>query len=63
VNAAGCIDCHTQQVRGEPIKGLEFAGGFELRFPEGTVRSANITTDEETGLGSWTTDEFVGRFK
>ena len=63
VNAAGCIDCHSQKVRGEPIKGLEFAGGFEFRYPWGTVRSANITPDVESGIGSWTADDFVGRFE
>jgi hypothetical protein len=62
-NTADCIDCHTRQVRGEAIKGLEFAGGFEFHLPEGTVHSANITPDEETGIGSWSADDFAGRFR
>jgi len=45
VNVAGCTDCHTPQKRGQPIKGLEFAGGFPLTGPWGYVASANITQD------------------
>jgi mono/diheme cytochrome c family protein len=63
VNAAGCIECHTQQVKGESIKGMEFAGGWELHMPEGTIRSANITPDEETGIGLWTKEIFIAKFK
>jgi len=29
----------------------------------GTVRSANIIPDEETGIGSWTEESFVDKFK
>ncbi len=63
VNAAGCGDCHTPMKKGEPVKGMEFAGGAEFRFPVGTIRSANITPDEETGIGAWTKEFFVARFK
>ena len=45
VNVAGCADCHTPQVRGQPIKGLDFAGGFILTGPWGRVATANITPD------------------
>jgi len=40
-----CADCHTPIERGRPIAGLEFAGGFVLSLPTGTVASANITPD------------------
>jgi mono/diheme cytochrome c family protein len=63
VTLAGCADCHTQLVKGEPVPGMEFAGGFEFAFPSGMVRSANITPDEETGIGSWTEDAFMQRFQ
>ena len=63
VNAAVCGECHSQQVKGEAVKGMEFAGGREFLFPEGTVRSANITPEEETGIGLWTRDNFVDRFR
>jgi hypothetical protein len=42
---AGCIDCHTAQVRGQNVLGMEFAGGFLFTGPWGNVASANITPD------------------
>jgi mono/diheme cytochrome c family protein len=45
VTIAGCTDCHTPQDKGQPIAGLEFAGGFILEGPWGRVASANITPD------------------
>jgi mono/diheme cytochrome c family protein len=64
VNAANCIECHTQRKDGQIIAGLEFAGGFEFPFPNGQlVRSANLTPDEETGIGSWSETDFVNKFK
>lgn len=60
---ASCNDCHTQQVQGAPVEGMELAGGFEFPLPTGTVWSANITPDLETGIGSWTEEMFVQRFK
>ena len=38
-----CSDCHTPQEKGEPLPGMEFAGGFLLHEPQGDVVSANIT--------------------
>jgi hypothetical protein len=64
VNAAGCSECHTQQVKGKPLAGMDFAGGFRFPFPNGAVvQSANITPDEETGIGAWSESDFVTRFK
>ncbi len=60
---AGCGDCHTPAVKGEHIPGMDYAGGFEFKFPGGVVRSLNITPDEETGIGTWTKDDFIARFK
>jgi mono/diheme cytochrome c family protein len=45
VNLAGCADCHTPQVRGETVPGMEFAGGFSLPGPWGSISAANITPD------------------
>ena len=42
---AGCSDCHTPQVRGQNVPGMEWAGGFAFSGPWGTVASANITPD------------------
>jgi hypothetical protein len=44
-NLAGCIDCHTPQIKGENLPGLEFAGGGVFLGPWPTVASANITPD------------------
>jgi hypothetical protein len=63
VNAAGCIDCHTQSVEGKPVEGMEFAGGMKVPFPQGTIRSSNITPDNETGIGLWSKQSFIARFK
>lgn len=64
VNIAGCGDCHTPAVAGKQIPGKEFAGGMVFKLPEwGTIRSANITPDEETGIGFWTENGFVERFQ
>ena len=29
----------------------------------GVLRSANITPDQQTGIGNWTSDQFVDKFK
>ncbi len=46
VTIAGCTDCHTpQDAHGQPVAGMDFAGGFILDGPWGRVASANITPD------------------
>lgn len=62
--AASCSDCHTPMDKGERIADKFAAGGFEFNLPDGTVlRSANITPDKQTGIGSWSEQTFVSRFK
>jgi mono/diheme cytochrome c family protein len=65
MRAAGCGDCHTPiGDKGKPIDSLAFAGGMEFHFPTGFVnRSANITPDLNTGIGKWTKEEFIARFR
>ncbi|WP_266363687.1 c-type cytochrome [Tellurirhabdus rosea] len=63
VNAATCGDCHTKQEQGQPIEGMEFAGGMEFGMPGMMIRAANITPDKETGIGNWTRESFIARFK
>ncbi len=63
-NAAACYSCHTRQVKGKPVAGMDLAGGFEFKMASGgSSYSANITPDGETGIGSWTEEVFVKRFK
>jgi mono/diheme cytochrome c family protein len=60
---AGCVICHTKMEKGEPIEGMEFAGGEEFTINPWFVRSANISPDPETGIGKWSEDKFVAKFK
>jgi len=63
VTAATCDGCHTKQEKGK-IVGEPFAGGFVFAMPDGsTIRSANITPDNETGIGQLTREMFIKRFK
>ena len=52
-NAADCGSCHT-------IPGSEhpFSGGRPIETPFGVLAAPNITPDRETGIGSWTNNEF-----
>ncbi|HEX3859987.1 MAG TPA: cytochrome c [Pseudolabrys sp.] len=52
VNAGDCVACHT------PDKGKPFAGGRAIETPFGTIYSANITPDQDTGIGAWSEDDF-----
>jgi len=63
-NAASCAECHSKQDKGKPIAGMELAGGFEFPMVTGgTALSSNITQDEVTGIGKWSEEDFVKRFK
>jgi len=63
VNAAACSECHTRREKGDPVPGMDLAGGDEFNFPDYTITSANITPDKETGIGNWTKEQFVAKFK
>jgi len=61
--ASACQECHTKQVKGQVVGEL-FAGGFEFQMADGTIiRSANITPDNQTGIGAWTREMFIKKFK
>jgi mono/diheme cytochrome c family protein len=53
VSAADCVACHTVWPNG-----ARFAGGRPIETPFGNIVSANITPDGETGIGSWSDDQF-----
>ena len=61
--AASCIVCHTPENKGKLQMDMAFAGGREFLMPSGMLRSLNITSDKETGIGNWTEEDFVKRFK
>jgi mono/diheme cytochrome c family protein len=46
------MSCHLRE------GGEAFAGGLGLKTPFGVIYSANITSDSETGIGAWTSDQF-----
>jgi mono/diheme cytochrome c family protein len=50
----GCIACHT-----DGQDGAMLAGGRALETGFGTFYTSNITPDRETGIGGWTTGDFV----
>jgi mono/diheme cytochrome c family protein len=59
-----CGDCHTPiDDQGQPLPGRDFAGGMEFFETGYTVRSANITPDADTGIGTWTEQQFIDKFK
>lgn len=47
-----CVACHTVK------NGASFAGGRPIQTPFGTLLSANITPDQKTGIGDWTSEQF-----
>ena len=61
--SGACIECHTKHIQGDPnvIDYTKFfAGGEEYAIGLPTVPIAkNLTSDTETGLGSWTPEEIV----
>lgn len=62
--SALCADCHTPiDDRGTPLPGRDCSGGSEFIETGYRVRSANITPDADTGIGSWTEQQFIDKFK
>ena len=52
VAAGDCMSCHLRE-QGEPL-----SGGLGLKTPFGVIYSLNITSDRQTGIGDWTSDQF-----
>ncbi len=65
--AAGCAECHAVPREGcgdLKIKAAEIlAGGRCLKTPFGTFNVPNISPDKDTGIGNWTTLDFVNAMK
>lgn len=62
ITAASCGECHTPFDKGAFDTTKTFAGGRKFELPGGTLTSANLTFDKETGLGNLSKEEFIGRF-
>ncbi|GAB2592777.1 c-type cytochrome [Spirosoma areae] len=63
VMIAGCVECHTQVEKGQIIQEKAFSGGRDFKLPAGTLYTPNITPDKETGIGAWTKEAFIARFR
>ncbi len=63
VAIAGCRSCHTPMDKGKFVDDQDLAGGTPFPLNESAAMSSNITPDIETGIGSWTKDDFLTRFK
>lgn len=58
-----CKFCHSPSDKGQYLPGKEFSGGVEFPMPDGSIiRSANITPDKETGIGTMTKEVFLAKF-
>jgi mono/diheme cytochrome c family protein len=62
ITAASCGECHTPVDKGQVIPEFAYGGGREFKLPSGTITSANLTPDMETGIGKWTKQQFLDRF-
>src|SRR4051812_15583505 len=51
--AADCVACHTGN-RSKP-----FAGGNTIETPFGVIYGTNSTPDKETGIGTWSDEDFL----
>ena len=59
---AGCSDCHTPYVKGQPDFSRMFAGGNIFNVGTFVVASANITPESPTGIGAWDESAFLSKF-
>jgi len=58
-----CAECHTPSERGQPVPGMDLAGGTPFRGPWGTVYAANITSHPSAGLGAFSDDDLRRVFR
>ena len=61
---AGCTWCHTPiNATSQSIPEQSLAGGHEFYLDGKTVRATNISSDKATGIGNWTREQFIARFR
>lgn len=61
---AGCTWCHTPiNATQQTIPEQLLAGGHEFAMGDYVVRASNISPDPKTGIGNWTLEQFIARFR
>jgi mono/diheme cytochrome c family protein len=63
ITMAACAECHTPMGPQGPDFSKVFSGGFVFDNPVLKVAVANITPDSATGIGAWSEEVFVNKFK
>jgi cytochrome c2 len=62
--AGACKECHSPFENGQPNLEKAFQGGATFPMPKGGHLTAlNLTPDKETGIGNWTEEQFIQKFK
>jgi mono/diheme cytochrome c family protein len=66
-NIAGCAGCHTERnLMDGSFTGPRLAGGMAMEDetnPGFVFVTPNITSDKQTGIGSWSKSQFIERFR
>ncbi len=62
-NSSACMDCHTPMEKGQFVMPKLMAGGRPFDLGSFMVTSPNITPDTATGIGKWTEQMFLDKFK
>lgn len=60
---AGCTSCHTPSKDNRPDMAQAFSGGTEFKMSMGTAIASNITPAEGRGLGYWSEEDFLNKFR
>lgn len=60
---AGCESCHTPKKGNKPDLKRKFAGGRSFQMTMGVATSTNLTPNEGYGVGYWSKDDFLNKFK
>jgi len=61
---AGCTWCHTPiNATQQLIPEQSLAGGHEFFMGRFVVRAANISPDPDSGIGNWSLEQFIAKFR
>ena len=61
--AAGCVYCHTPDKGSTPDDTMFLAGGRTFKMAMGTSVAPNITPAEGRGIGYWSEEDFLNKFR